>query len=117
MKNSTTITMAALALCGLFGPMPAQAHVTTDGYLKVFSATQEVQWGEGSYYYPRTGYLVYGTDGSVVKQVENQASLTSSEPEQVELAPGTYTVRAQSDAGYVSRRVTIKPSQLTEVRL
>ena len=120
MMNSTTFSMAALAICGLFGPMQSQVDATTvrktDGYLKVFSASREVQWGEGSYYYPRTAYFVYATDGTVVKQVDNLTSLTSSEPEEVELAPGTYTVRAQSDTGYVTMRVTVKPSQVTEVR-
>ena len=120
MKNSTTFKMAALALSGLFAPMLAQADIPAthprDGYLKVFTATQEVQWGDGSYFYPRTGYLVYTANGSVVKQVGNQTSVTSNDPEQVELAPGTYTVRALTDAGFVSMRVTIKPSQVTEVR-
>ena len=28
------------------------------GCLQVFSETQEVQWGEGSFYHPHTGYRI-----------------------------------------------------------
>jgi hypothetical protein len=88
------------------------------GYLKVFSTTQESQWGEGSYYYLHTGYRIYDSNGKVVKWVENHATSIDEAPEKVELRPGTYTVWAQSDKdGYVKVPVIIRLDGMTTVHL
>jgi len=88
------------------------------GYLKVFSSTQESQWGEGSYYYLHTGYRIFDSNGKTVKWVENHDGRTDEDPEKVELAPGTYTIWAQSDKdGYVKVPVVIKLAQTTAVHL
>ena len=84
------------------------------GYLKVFSSTQESQWGEGSFYYPHTGYRIYDCNGNVVKWVENHNTSIDENPETVQLAPGVYTVWARSEkAGYVNVPVIIKRGAVT----
>ena len=90
----------------------------SSGYLKVFSVTQESQWGEGSYYYLHTGYRIYDSNGKAIKWIENHDSNIDEDPQKVELAPGAYTVRAQSDRdGYVKVQVVIKPAQTTAIHL
>jgi flagellar hook assembly protein FlgD len=88
------------------------------GYLTVFSSTEETQWGEGSYYYVHTGYRIYDSAGKVVKWVENHDTSIDEDPQKVELAPGTYTIWAQSDKdGYVKVPVVIKLARTTAVHL
>ena len=88
------------------------------GYLTVFSSTEETQWGEGSYYYVHTGYRIYDSAGKVVKWVENHDTSIDEDPQKVELAPGTYTIWAQSDKdGYVKVPVVIKQARTTAVHL
>src|ERR1700683_1211609 len=54
------------------GPQPPGVYDKVScGYLEVFSTTQESQWGEGSYYYPHTGYRIYDASGKLLKWVEN----------------------------------------------
>jgi hypothetical protein len=97
---------------------PGQYDKVSFGYLKVFSATQESQWGEGSFYYLHTGYRIYDASGKTLKWIENHASSIDEDPEKVELAPGSYTVWAQSDKdGYVKVPVVIKLAQTTAVHL
>jgi len=101
----------------LQGPAPAKP-TSTLGYLEVFSATQETQWGEGSFYYPHTGYRIFDAEGRTVKWVDNHDSDIDETPQKVELAPGTYTIWAQSDRdGYVKERVTISTARTTTLRL
>jgi hypothetical protein len=125
MKNITRFTtsktlrtaIAAVLLTGLTSVMRTQADSTANGSLQVFSATHEVQWGEGATYYPHTGYRLVSASHET-KWVDNENSVTDSKPEQVELAPGTYTIWAQSEkGGFVQMPVTIKASQATEVHL
>ena len=101
------------------GPRPAGEYDKVScGYLKVYSATQESQWGEGSNYYPHTSYRIYDSTGKVVKWVDNHNSSIDEDPQKVELAPGTYTVWALSDNdGYVKVPVVIKLAQTTAVHL
>jgi hypothetical protein len=101
------------------GPHPPGVYDKVScGYLEVFSATQESQWGEGSYYYPHTGYRIYNASGKLLKWVENHDTNTDETPAKVELAPGTYTVWALSDNdGYVNVPVVIKLAQVTKVHL
>jgi len=88
------------------------------GYLEVFSATQQSQWGEGNYYYPHTGYRIYDSSGKVVKWVENHDTSIDEAPQKVELTPGIYTIWAQSDHnGYVKVPVTIKLARTAAVHL
>jgi hypothetical protein len=101
------------------GPTDAgQNDRVSVGYLTVFSSTQESQVGEGSYYYLHTGYRIYDSTGKVVKWVENHDTSIDEAPEKVELAPGRYTIWAQSDKdGYVNVPVVIKLARTTAVHL
>jgi hypothetical protein len=110
-----------LLVGGLFWQGKASADQVDQGsvgYLKVFSSTQESQWGEGSYYYLHTGYRIFDRNGKAVKWVENHSDRNDEDPEKVELAPGTYIVWAQSDRdGYVKVPVTIKAARISAVHL
>jgi hypothetical protein len=109
------------AIAGVTNPAMEPARLDSQasfGYLRVFSSTQESQWGEGSYYYLHTGYRIYDSTGKVVKWVENYDSSTDETPEKVELAPGRYTIWAQSDKdGYVKVPIVITPYQTALIHL
>ena len=97
---------------------PGQNDKVSVGYLAVFSSTEEAQWGEGPYYYVHTGYRIYDSAGKAVKWVNNHDSSIDEAPEKVELAPGKYTIWAQSDKdGYVEVPVVIKLARTTAVHL
>jgi hypothetical protein len=100
------------------GPTPPGHYDKVScGYLEVYSRTQEKQWGEGSYYYPHTAYWIYSPGGKKVT-VSNNCDTTNETPERVELAPGTYTVKAWSDNdGLVTVPVIIKLARITSVHL
>src|SRR6266550_7234041 len=64
------------------------------GYLKVYTATDEFDDG-GVPYYAHSSYTIYTTDGKVFKNVENHLSLSDEIPELVALPVGSYTVEAR----------------------
>ena len=106
-----------LACCFLPGQAKAEENFSV-GYLTVFSSTEETQWGDGAPYYVHTGYHIYDSTGTAVKWVANHDSSIDEAPEKVELAPGNYTVWAQSDKdGYVKVPVVIKVARTTAVHL
>ena len=97
---------------------PGQYDKVSVGYLTVFSSTEETQWGDGPYYYVHTGYRIYDSAGKAVKWIANHDTSTDEAPEKVELAPGRYTIWAQSDKdGYVKVPVVIKLARTTAVHL
>ena len=118
-KTSLLLFVAGLFVPGLAGAHPVTvAQPAPTGYLQVFSSTQESQWGEGSFYYLHTGYSVQDSTGKEVKWVENHNSSVDETPEKVELAAGTYTIRAQSDqAGTVKIAVVVKPGRTLALHL
>ena len=101
------------------GPTPPGHYDKVScGYLEVFSRTQQMQWGEGSYYYPHTAYWLYNSDGKRIRTVGNNSDSIDESPEKVELPPGTYTVKAWSDNdGLVTVPVVIKLARTTSVHL
>jgi hypothetical protein len=132
--NALARTAGLLLLLGcLFLPGQARAGVTlpemgpTDagqndrvsvGYLTVFSSTEETQWGDGPNYYVHSGYRIYDSTGKTVKWIANHETSTDETPAKVELAPGRYTIWAQSDKdGYVKVPVVIKLARTTAVHL
>jgi len=97
---------------------PGQYDKVSVGYLTVFSSTEETQWSDGPYYYLHTGYRIYDSAGKAVKWIANHDTSTDEAPEKVELAPGRYTIWAQSDKdGYVKVPVVIKLARTTAVHL
>jgi hypothetical protein len=87
------------------------------GYLKVYTATDEFDDG-GVPYYAHSSYTIYTTDGKVFKNVENHISRSDEIPEVVALPAGSYMVEARSERnGYVRVLVVIKACQRTIVDL
>ena len=101
------------------GPTPPGVYdKVTCGYLKVFSRTEQTQWGEGSYYNVHTAYWIYDSTGKRLMTVANHDSATDETPAKVELAPGHYLVKAWSDNdGLVAVPVVIKLARTTTVGL
>src|SRR5665811_639441 len=72
------------------GPTPPGVYdKVTCGYLKVFSRTEQTQWGEGSYYNVHTAYWIYDSAGKRMT-IDNHDSTIDETPQKVELAPGKY---------------------------
>src|SRR4029077_15579765 len=83
------------------------------GYLKVYSATDEFNDGEVRYF-PHSPYAIYTTGGKLFKNVENRRSANDEFPEVVALPVGTYAVVARSQrGGYAGTVVVIKEGQQT----
>ena len=83
------------------------------GYLKVYSASDEVRDGD-TRYFPHTSYVIYTIDGELFKSVENHRSADDEIPELVSLPVGSYRVVARSvRGGYVRILVVIKKDQET----
>jgi hypothetical protein len=87
------------------------------GYLKVYSAIDEVKDGD-TRYFPHTSYVIYTIDGKVFKNVTNHRSADDEIPELVSLPVGSYRVVARSlRGGYVRMLVVIKEDERTIVNL
>ena len=87
------------------------------GYLKVYSATDEFKDG-GLAYHSHSSYAIYTTDGKLFKSVENHTSNGDESPELVALPVGSYLVIARSNRqGDVGIRVAIKAGQFTVLEL
>jgi len=81
------------------------------GYLRVYSATDEFKDGDASYF-PHSSYAIYTIDGKLFKNVKNHRSAADEVPEVVALPVGTYTVAARSEKdGYGHVLVVIKEGQ------
>lgn len=101
------------------GPKSSWPHQgPIQGYLMVYSETEEKQDGENTYFYPHTGYDVYTLDGKHLKRVANHISNRDEDPEKVELPVGTYKVKAWSENdGLLMMTVIIKGGQTTTLDL
>ena len=98
------------------GP-PDHRNGLAEGYLLVYSATDEVSDGDLAFN-PHSSYLIYAPDGKLFKSVENHMSRSDEMPDIVRLPAGSYIVEARSaNNGYVRVRVVIKPSRQTVVDL
>ena len=87
------------------------------GYLKVYSASDEVRDGD-TRYFPHTSYVIYTIDGKLFKNVKNHRSPDDEIPELVSLPVGSYRVVARSQrGGYVGMLVVIKEDQQTILNL
>ena len=83
------------------------------GYLKVYSATDEFNDGN-AWYFPHSSYAIYTIGGKLFKNVKNQRSPDDEIPEVVALPVGTYAVVARSERdGYRRVLVVIKEGQQT----
>src|SRR5229473_4568877 len=81
------------------------------GYLKVYSATDEFNDGD-AWYFPHSSYAIYTIGGKLFKNVKNHRSANDEIPEVVALPVGTYAVVARSGrGGYPGMLVVIKEGQ------
>jgi len=98
------------------GP-PDHGTRLTEGYLLVYSATDEVSDGD-LVFNAHSSYSIYTSDGKLFKSVENHLSRSDEIPERVSLPTGSYIVEARSaNNGYVRLRVVIKSGQRTILAL
>ncbi len=98
------------------GP-PDHGTGLAEGYLLVYSATDEVSDGDLPFN-PHSSYLIYTLDGKLFKSVENHMSRSDEIPDIVRLPAGTYIVDARStNNGYVRVRVVIKSNSQTVLDL
>jgi len=98
------------------GP-PDHGTRLAEGYLLVYSATDEVSDGDLQFN-PHSSYLIYTPDGKLFKSVENHMSRSDEIPDIVRLPAGSYIVDARStNNGYVRVRVVIKPRRQTVLNL
>jgi hypothetical protein len=98
------------------GP-PDHGTRLAEGYLLVYSATDEVSDGD-LVFNAHSSYLIYTTDGKLFKNVENHISRSDEIPEVVTLPVGSYVIEARSERdGYVRVRVVIKAGRQTIVDL
>ena len=98
------------------GP-PDHGTRLTEGYLLVYSATDEVSDGD-LVFNAHSSYSLYTSDGKLFKSVENHLSRSDEIPERVSLPTGSYIVEARSaNNGYVRLRVVIKSGQRTILAL
>ena len=87
------------------------------GYLKVYSASDEVRDGDMRYF-PHTSYVIYTIDGKLFKSVKNHRSADDEVPELVSLPVGRYAVVARSlRDGYVRMYVAVEEDQQTILHL
>jgi len=86
---------------------------SADGYLLVYSATDEVNDGD-IIFNVHSSYSIHTADGKLFKNVENHMSRSDEIPELVTLPPGSYTVEARSGSnGFVRIQVQVKPARQT----
>jgi len=96
---------------------PGYRARAAEGYLLVYSATDEFQDG-GLAFYAHSSYSIYTVDGKLFKSVENHMSRSDEIPELVTLPVGSYIVEARSENnGYVRVRVVINPARRTMLEL
>jgi hypothetical protein len=117
----SAISIATLALCfgsttvAQPGPGLDNRNELSQGYLTVYSATDQFDDG-GVLYYAHSSYSIYTTDGKFFKNVENHISRSDEIPTLVMLPTGSYTIEARSESrGYVRVPTVITAGRRTVV--
>jgi hypothetical protein len=83
------------------------------GYLLVFSATDQFDDG-GTLYYPHSSYSIYMADETFFKNVGNHISRSDEIPELVILPAGSYTILLRSEnRGYIRLPIVIRAGRRT----
>lgn len=104
------------------GPFRINHKSSGDGYLRVYSAREEIREGVGDganpSYYQHTDYEVRNNNGKLVKHVGNINGEYDPSPARIALPPGHYIVAA-SAKDYLEVRVPviIEPGITTNVHL
>jgi hypothetical protein len=83
------------------------------GYLMVYSATDQFDDG-GALYYAHSSYSIYTAGGKFFKNVDNHISRSDEIPALVTLPSGSYTIEARSESrGYVRVPIVITAGRRT----
>src|SRR5215472_9930073 len=101
------------------GPGPIEHSASNaNGYLKVYSDTEEHVVGDGPHYWLHTGYTICDMSGKEVKHVQNHVGDMDEMPTSVDIPAGSYKVVAQSASyGRVTVPVVIREGKTTVVHL
>ena len=126
------VTLPGLYLCTLAvvqagardplfpGPVRPEVDYRTElsqGYLTVYSATDQFNDGD-VLYYAHSSYSIYTIDGKFFKNVENHISRSDEIPEVVTLPVGAYTLEVRSEKeGYLRVHVVITAGWRTILNL
>lgn len=98
-------------------PPPGATAPPHEGYLKVYTTTEERKDGEDTYH-PHSGYDIYTASGFRWKYVPNRTQNTDESPMVVVLPAGNYKIVARADGyGRITVPVVIKGGMLTELNL
>src|SRR4029077_737088 len=98
---------------GSIRPGPNYRTEVPQGYLMVYSATDQSNDG-GVSYYAHSSYSIYTSDGKFFKNVENHISPSDEIPALVMLPAGSYTIEARSEnRGYVRVPIVITAGRRT----
>ncbi|HEX7652478.1 MAG TPA: hypothetical protein VF607_03160 [Verrucomicrobiae bacterium] len=108
----------ALAPVGPGTPMAASPFANGAGYLQVFSDTESHVIGDGTSYYPHTGYTINDVAGKRLQYVPNHVGNMDETPTPVRLPVGSYQIVAESSSyGRVTVPVVIRSSKTTTLHL
>jgi hypothetical protein len=101
------------------GPEPIErSALNANGYLQVFSETEDHVAGDGPPYRLHTGYAILDRSGKQVKYVQNHVGEMDEMPTLVDIPAGSYRVVAQSASyGRVTVPVVIREGKATLVHL
>ena len=117
--NTGTLALVMFVALAVLSPIRgkdfenAGSASANQGYLQVYSATDEFDDG-GVPYYAHSSYIIYTSEGEVFKNIENHISRSDEIPEVVALPVGSYTVEARSGSkGYIRIGVVIKAGRRT----
>jgi hypothetical protein len=135
MRRLAALALASLAGLGLLAgcatskpalTLPAIGPVSggranwvgsANGYLRVYTATEDFTSGGLTYQVPKA-YWVYTPEGKQVRGIPNRVGIQDQHPLSVSLPPGRYVVHAPSqNYGLVRVPLLILPTRLTLVYL
>jgi hypothetical protein len=89
-----------------------------NGFLVVYTDTENPLIQDTVMYYPHTGYTIYTSHGTRFRRVANHVGAHDEEPTREALPPGNYTIVAQSETqGDVAVPVTIHANETTTLNL
>jgi hypothetical protein len=121
---SSLVVLLGLANLGIAGNLPSHKSMgpeplkRANGYLQVYTATDEFLDGDNTVRYPHTDYFINRPEGSRYKFVANHITRSDEMPEVVELPPGEYVVVAEAGLGArVHVSVMVKATRTTVVDL
>lgn len=102
------------------GPVPRAptSKARPLGYLVAFTPVILPPMNSTTQFYPHSSYAIYDGHGLLLQQVKNHVGAWDETPERIPLAPGRYTIHAQSDSpGELVVPILIRGNRTTVVDL